>query len=74
MSAVIFLLSLVTIVVISRFTKPVDIEQIGNTLWHPEMMKLPESEIKDGYPWWKWIGFWFTILSVCFVIIYIVFW
>ncbi len=74
MSAVLFLFSLAASVLISLFTKPTEIEQIGNTLWRPEMMKLPESEIKDGYPWWKWIGFWFTILSLCFISIYIVFW
>ena len=74
MSAVLFLFSLAASVLISLFTKPTEIEQIGNTLWRPEMMKLPELEIKDGYPWWKWIGFWFTILSLCFISIYIVFW
>lgn len=74
MSAIIFLISLVVIVLISLFTKPMDKENLRDTLWRPEMMKLPEEETKDGYPWWKWIGFWFTVLTICFVIIYVVFW
>jgi hypothetical protein len=58
----------------SRFTKAPLPEQIETTIWHPEMLKLPEEETRDGYPLWRRVGFWFSILTLLFTIIYALFW
>lgn len=74
LSASIFVLSLIVIVFISLFTKPIAKKDLGDSLWHPDMLKLPKDELDAGYPLWKRIGFWFIILSMCFIVIYILFW
>ena len=48
--------------------------EIEDTIWRPDMLRLPEEEMKGGYPLWKRIGFWFTIVVICFTVIYAVFW
>jgi SSS family solute:Na+ symporter len=74
LSAMIFLVSLVVIAAISIFTAPIEATEIDATIWRPEMLRLPEEELKRGYPLWKRIGFWFTIVVICFTAIYAVFW
>ena len=74
LSGVIFLISLFLMIVISVLTKPVAAAQLVSTIWHPNMLRLPEEEMKSGYPWWKRIGFWFAVLVAIFVVIYIKFW
>jgi hypothetical protein len=60
--------------VISYFTVPRTEAELGKTIWHASMLKLPEEETAGGYPWWKRIEFWFGLLTLCFVVIYAVFW
>jgi hypothetical protein len=40
----------------------------------PGMLRPTEEELSLGYPWWKRIGFWFTLVVLCFMVIYTVFW
>ena len=74
LSAFIFILSLVFIYVVSRNTAPPDESEIRTTLWSPEMLRPSPEELAQGYPWWKRIGLWFTLVVICFTIIYTVFW
>jgi SSS family solute:Na+ symporter len=74
LSGIIFLISLVFIVVVSSITTPPQAENLRSNLWHPALTRLPEEEINKGYPWWKRISFWFTLVVIIFVIIYAVFW
>jgi SSS family solute:Na+ symporter len=45
-----------------------------DTLWRPELLRVPEGERPAGDPLWKRIGFWYSVLVGCFVVIYAVFW
>jgi SSS family solute:Na+ symporter len=74
LSGIIFLISLVFIVVVSSFTIPPQAENLKNKLWHPALTRLPEEEIQKGYPWWKRISLWFTLVILIFFIIYAIFW
>jgi len=74
LSALVFVFSLVVIAVISRFTTAPSEEEIRSTLWHPGMLRPTAEELKGGYPWWKRVGFWFTLVVLCFSIIYAIFW
>jgi SSS family solute:Na+ symporter len=74
LSGIIFLISLVLIGVISRFTRPPDLERVRALLWRRGIVALPEAEIKSGYPWRKRISFWFGIVAAVFIVIYIIFW
>ncbi|MCK4782651.1 MAG: hypothetical protein KAV87_02790, partial [Desulfobacteraceae bacterium] len=74
LSAVIFVCSLGVIALISRFTAAPAEAEIKATLWHIGMLRPTEEELALGYPWWKRIGFWFTLVVLCFMVIYTVFW
>ncbi|NQT27520.1 sodium/solute symporter [candidate division KSB1 bacterium] len=74
LSAIIFLISLGFIAIISRLTTTPSAGEIESTLWTPALLKPTEEELAMGYPWWKRIGFWFTVLVLCFTIIYAIFW
>ncbi|MFC1538961.1 SLC5 family protein [Candidatus Latescibacterota bacterium] len=74
LSAIVFLISILVMIIISLFTKPSGSEEINDTIWKPSMLKLSKEETESGYPFWKWIGFWWTIIVGIFVIIYIKFW
>ena len=73
-SAILFVMSVGVITLISRFTNAPLAEEIETTIWQPEMLRLPEEETMYGYPLWKRIGFWFSILTILLTIIYAVFW
>jgi hypothetical protein len=62
------------IILISRFTKTPHPENIKDTVWRREMLALPPEETQGGYPWWQRIGFWFSVLTLVFTLIYIYFW
>ena len=74
LSAILFVMSVGVIALISRFTNAPLAEEIETTIWHPEMLRLPEEETLYGYPLWKRIGFWLSILTILLTIIYAVFW
>ena len=74
LGGVVFIISFVFMIVVSLYTRPVEAERLTATIWKPRMLKLPEEELKRGYPWWKSIGFWFALVVLCFVIIYAKFW
>jgi SSS family solute:Na+ symporter len=74
MSAVIFLFSVIFIVVLSQFTTAPRESDIKMTLWSHEMLKPTKEEKEHGYPLWKRIGFWFTLVVLCFTVIYSIFW
>ena len=74
LGGIVFIISFVFMIVVSLYTRPVEAERLTATIWRPRMLKLPEEELKRGYPWWKSIGLWFALVVLCFVIIYIKFW
>lgn len=74
LGGIVFIIALVLMVVISLFTRPVESERLKVTIWKPRMLKLPEEELSRGYPFWKWIGFWFAVVVGIFVIIYVKLW
>jgi solute:Na+ symporter, SSS family len=74
LSGIIFLISLAVVILTSLLTAPPEAERLQSTLWHPEIVHLPEEEVKEGYPWWKRISFWFGVVVIIFVIIYAIFW
>ena len=74
LSGIVFVISLLIMTGISLFTRPTEPERLKATIWKRQMLKLPEEETKHGYPWWKRIGLWWTIVVAIFVIIYIKFW
>ena len=74
LSGIIFIISLFLMVIVSLITKPPEPEQLKTTIWKPQMLKLPEEELKRGYPFWKWIGLWFAAVVAIFVVIYAKFW
>ena len=74
LSAVIFLVSLGFIWLVSKMTAAPGTEAVASTVWKPALLRPTEDEIALGYPLWKRIGFWFTILVICFTVIYAVFW
>ncbi len=74
LGGIVFIISLVFMIVVSLYTRPVEAERLSATIWKPQMLKLPEAELKRRYPWWKRIGFWFAVVVGCFVVIYIKFW
>ncbi len=74
LSAIVFVFSLVFISVVSLLTEPSSSERLETTIWKREMLRLPKEELKAGYPWYKRVGFWFSVVVICFVIIYIRFW
>ena len=74
LSGIIFLISLAVVILTSLLTAPPEAERLQSTLWHPEIVHLPEEEVREGYPWWKRISFWFGLVVIIFIIIYAVFW
>jgi SSS family solute:Na+ symporter len=74
LSGIVFLISLAIVILTSLMTAPPEADKLQSTLWHPEIVRLPEEEVKKGYPWWKRISFWFTVVVISFIIIYAVFW
>jgi SSS family solute:Na+ symporter len=74
LSAIIFIISVGIVVSISLVTKGPDAGAVSSTVWKPEMLKVPEYELNKGYPRWKHVGLWFTVLVICFTLIYTLFW
>lgn len=74
LSALIFVISLGIIAIISHLSEAPQQEQVAATLWSPDMLRPTKEEVKLGYPWWKRIGLWFSLVVLCFTIIYAVFW
>ena len=74
LSAIIFVVSTVVIILISKRTSAPVSEKIEATIWKPEMLRLPVEETQNGYPIWKQIGFWFSILTLILTTIYAVLW
>ncbi|MBN1465434.1 sodium/solute symporter, partial [candidate division KSB1 bacterium] len=74
LSACIFCFSLGVIALISHLTPAPSEAEIRATLWDRSMLRPSEEELKTGYPWWKKIGLWFSVVVLCFTIIYAVFW
>jgi SSS family solute:Na+ symporter len=73
LSAIVFLISLVVGVGLSLVTKDPALPA-PDTLWRPELLRVPESERRSGDPLWRRIGFWYAVLVACFVLIYALFW
>jgi hypothetical protein len=74
LSAIIFVCSLGVIALISHFTTAPAEAEIESTLWRVDMLRPTKEELALGYPLWKRIGFWFTLVVLCFMIIYAIFW
>ncbi len=74
LSGIVFIISLAVIVLVSLVTSPPEADKLRSVLWHPDMVPIPEDELKKGYPWWKRISFWFALVVIIFIIIYGIFW
>jgi SSS family solute:Na+ symporter len=74
LSAIIFVMSLAFIAVVSFYSKAPPKDKVRSTLWHPSMLRPTAEERTQQYPWWKRIGFWFTLVVLCFTIIYAIYW
>jgi SSS family solute:Na+ symporter len=74
LSGIIFILSLVLIMGVSAFTPAPTDENLRTTLWRQEFVRLPEEEVREGYPWRKRVSLWFAAVVLCFIVIYVVFW
>jgi SSS family solute:Na+ symporter len=74
LSGIVFVLSLAVITGVSLVTPAASSEGLSSTLWRPELVRLPDEEVRRGYPLLKRVGFWFAIVVVAFIIIYAVFW
>jgi Na+/proline symporter len=73
LSAIVFLISLAVGAGLSLLTQD-PAPPAPDTLWRPELLRAPESERGPGFPLRKRVGFWYSLLVVCFVVIYAVFW
>ncbi len=74
MSGIVFVLSLAVSAAVSLVTRPAGAERLETKIWRPELVKLPEEEVRGGYPVWKRAGFWFAAVVVVFIVIYAVLW
>jgi len=74
LSGLVFILSLAVIAGASLMTRAAPAEAFESTLWRPGLVRLPEDEVRDGYPLLKRVSFWFGTVVAIFVIIYILFW
>ncbi|MDD8015340.1 MAG: sodium/solute symporter [Acidobacteriota bacterium] len=74
LSGIIFLASLAVIAVVSRLTPAPPLENIRAALWDRQLVRLPEEEVRNGYPWWKRTSLWFAAVVACFIVIYAIFW
>jgi len=74
LSALIFLISLLLAVCMSLLRPDPENNIDSNTLWHPDLLKLPAAERVGRFPWWKSIEFWFAALVLTFAVIYAVWW
>jgi len=74
LAGIVFAVSVVVMVTVSLFTKRTEPEKLEQTIWNRDMLALPQEELDRGYPWWKRIWLWWTILIIVFVVIYIKFW
>jgi SSS family solute:Na+ symporter len=74
LSGIVFILSLAVIGAVSLFSPPASAENLKSTLWHPQLVRLPEEEVRGGYPLRKRVGIWFAIVVAAFIVIYAIFW
>lgn len=74
LSGLVFALSLLLVVLVSLATRAPAPADVRSTLWRPALVRLPEAETRDGYPWWKRVSVWFALVVAVFVAIYAVLW
>lgn len=74
LSGLIFIISIVLIGIVSLWTPPPSEEGLEATLWRRGVVRLPDEEVRDGYPWWRRVSLWFAVVVVLFIVIYAVFW
>ncbi len=70
-----FFLSIAFMMIMSKLTeRETDPEIIAVTHWEPHMAKLRKEEREQGYPWYRWVGFWWGLIVLMFITIYAIFW
>ncbi len=74
LSGIVFVLSAVLIVVISRLSRQPARAGMETMLWTPGLVLRPGRENDSDRPWWRSVSLWFGIVVALFIGIYIVFW
>ncbi|MEC3878524.1 SLC5 family protein [Parapedobacter sp. 10938] len=59
-------------VVVSLYTRPRVVTEIGNLIWTPKMLRLPNDEPRR--PWWQSVWLWSGLMAVVYGTLYILWW
>lgn len=62
----------IIMVMVSLYTRPRAVSEIGALLWTPKMLRLPDNEPKRV--WWQSVGFWWGVMAVIYGIVYYLLW
>jgi len=74
LSGIIFIISIGLVGIVSYWTSPASRHDLTATIWRRDIVRLPDEEVKNGYPWWRRVSVWFAAVVVLFIVIYAVFW
>ena len=74
MAGLVLIFSIIYMVVITLLSSSPKEEKIKDFLWNWSMRKLPEEEVVKGYPLYKHLIIWWSIVVGIFILLYIIFW
>ena len=73
-AGLVFILSILFIMLVSRWTEAPDPTKIANVLWKRSTLELPSDIVAMGYPIHRWVSIWWVITISIFVGLYIKYW
>ncbi len=73
-AGVVFVLSLLFMVLVSRWTEAPDPAKIASVMWRRSTLDLPRDILAAGYPVYRWVSIWWVITIAIFVGLYIKYW
>ena len=66
-AGVVFVLSLLFMVLVSRWTGAPDPAKIASVMWRRSTLDLPREILAAGYPVYRWVSIWWVITIGIFV-------
>ncbi len=60
------------IVMVSLYTKPRPISEIGSLIWSKKLLRIPEHEKKR--PFWQSVWLWWSIMAIIYATVYYMWW
>jgi SSS family solute:Na+ symporter len=73
-SGIVLVLVILFVIIASAITSKTTTRSIEGYIWKYSMRKLPDALFTDGYPWYKRVSFWAAVMTLIYIVIYVIWW